>query len=322
MDVVADAFRGVRGFRVDAYSGWGGRGSTLFNPSHVMDHHTGAGSYNALLRYMAEGPVHPPLCNIATSRPSSGIVRITIVAAGRANHAGKGSFRTIPLNQGNRYAIGIENQNDGGQSWPSQQIEAMRRLDAALLSHMGRDVGYLLDHKTYAPSRKSDRHTIIVADERREVQRLMSAPVDPWSKFMSELSNAEQARLKKVAGLSDAHLDNVIQYAETIGPPKLEMLSEGLDRAVSWDTTLDSIFNQFMQFHRNERPRIAEILTAIEEMDSSTKGTFSYVIATIRVLRAIGVPLTPEVLEAVSENKAYTREEIEQAAGVSLPDLT
>lgn len=175
-DVIADAFRGQKGFRVDVYPGWQNRGSTSFAPDHVMDHHTGAGTYNNLLKYMAEGPRFPPLCNIATSRPWNGVVRITIVAAGRANHAGVGAYVTIPRDNGNYRSVGVEHQNDGQQSWPSQQLEAARILDAALLRHMKRSTNYMLDHKTYAPTRKVDRHSIDVNNERSYVSKLMNPP--------------------------------------------------------------------------------------------------------------------------------------------------
>lgn len=178
LDVLVEAFRGVKGFQVDFYPGWITRGDTNFDPIGVMDHHTGSGEYNNLLRYMAEGPVHPPLCNYATSRPNDGVVRITVVAAGRANHAGKGGVSWTGIDGGNYRTLGAEHQNDGTQPWPAQQIEAMRRCDAALLKHLGADVGYMLDHKTYAPGRKSDRHTLNVDEERRAVAAIIagSAP--------------------------------------------------------------------------------------------------------------------------------------------------
>lgn len=174
LDILSDEFRGSKGFRVDFYPGWELRGRTSFAPLGVMDHHTGGGSYNNLLRYMAEGPRFPPLCNYATSRPSSGVVRITVVAAGRANHAGRGNYFFTGLNNGNTRTIGAEHQNDGGQSWPSQQIEAMRRCDAALLKYLGKSTSYMLDHKTYAPSRKVDRHSLSISSERSAVNKILS----------------------------------------------------------------------------------------------------------------------------------------------------
>lgn len=176
-DVVSDAFRGVKGYKVDVLSGWSSRGRTNFNPVGVINHHTGGGSYGALLNYMAWGSSIAPLCNIATSRPSNGIMRITIVEAGRANHAGRGYLSWTGNDDGNYRAIGIENQNDGSEPWPKQQIEGIHILSAALLEQLGAGVDHLADHKTYAPSRKVDRHSTDVDDTRREVARIMKTEV-------------------------------------------------------------------------------------------------------------------------------------------------
>lgn len=193
-DVIADEFRGSKGFRVDAYPNWTTRGATLFDPEGVMDHHTGPGSYNALLAYMAEGPVHPPLCNVATSRPSSGVVRITVVAAGRANHAGVGElpWRRGQGSTGNRRTLGLEHQNDGGQSWPGQQVEAIRRLDACLLRHMGHTAARRTDHRIYAPGRKPDRHSVTQRTEDDAVNALIRRQSDPRSWF--EMATEQQLR--------------------------------------------------------------------------------------------------------------------------------
>lgn len=287
-DVVADEFRNSKGFRVDVYPGWETRGNALFTPTHVMDHHTGAGAYNNLLRYMAEGPVHPPLCNIATSRPfSSGgidVVRITIVAAGRANHAGLGSFRTIPQNSGNRYSIGIENQNNGSQSWPAQQLEAMRRLDAALLMRLGRSVDFLLDHKTYAPRRKIDRHTINVENERRIVARIIEQRTrrqdDPWEVFYMSLNDEEKQVLKDLA-----------EY----------LTSEDGTRG-------DSFARQTLRFLREDSGRLREYLEAIDHMGSSPRGQGRAVSALWREAVARGWDTS---FSKFRENRRYSPDEIE-----------
>lgn len=157
LDVLSDAFRGLSGFRVDYVPGWHTRGSSTLYPRGVMNHHTGAGSYNALLNYMSTGSSIAPLCNVATSRPSNGIVRITVVASGKANHAGKGYLPWTGTNAGNNYTIGFENQNDGSQTWPQQQNEAIAIANDAVLRKIGVGVDRLADHKTYAPTRKVDR---------------------------------------------------------------------------------------------------------------------------------------------------------------------
>jgi hypothetical protein len=218
MDVLADEFRGVKGFRVDAYPGWETRGRELFNPNHVIDHHTGGGAYNNLLRYMAEGPVHPPLCNYATSRPQDGIVRITVVACGRANHAGRGIYVTIPLNQGNRYSFGAEHQNSGREHWPDQQIEAMRRCDRALLKKMGRNTNFMLDHKTYAPTRKTDRYGLSVMAE-QAIVRLMLAGTSQYDQQEEEdiMKPHQETLLREVNAKLDRVLSGAIGGRSSIG---------------------------------------------------------------------------------------------------------
>lgn len=171
-DVVADAFRGVKGYRVEVMSGWSSRGRTNFAPIGVMNHHTGRGGYEALLNYMAHGSSISPLCNIATSRPEGGVVRITIVEAGKANHAGRGYLPWTGKDGGNYRTIGIENQNDGAQPWPTQQVEGIHILSAALLKQLGVGTDRLVDHKTYT-SRKPDRHSVNINDTRRAVDIIL-----------------------------------------------------------------------------------------------------------------------------------------------------
>lgn len=181
-DVLGDAFRGVRGYQVDTVKGWRTRSArtTSFDPRGVMNHHTGPGSYANLLSYMTKGASTAPLCNVATSRPHDigGIptVRITICAAGRANHAGKGHVSWAGTDGGNRHAVGIENQNNGSQSWPKQQLEGIRTATAAILEHLGRDERFMTDHKTYAPRRKTDLYAIDLAAERSAVGTLLRGP--------------------------------------------------------------------------------------------------------------------------------------------------
>lgn len=281
-DAAADVFRGVKGFQVDTYSGWQTRGSTLFSPEGVLNHHTGGGSYSALLRYMAVGPVHPPLCNIATSRPQNGIVRITIVAAGRANHAGRGElpWRKGQGSTGNRRTIGIENQNDGSEPWPAQQVEAIHMLTAGLLEHMNAGSSRTLDHKDYT-SRKWDRHSVNINTTRREVDKILRGapepepePLDPWEEFWMELTDNEKTRLKEFAG-------------ELAG-------EDGANGA--------SFARQFLLFNRNERQRLREFLDAIDKMDSSPRGQGIAVAAMWREAGARGWLRDPE---RFSENRVY-----------------
>lgn len=186
-DVLSDAFRGVKGFQVEVYTGFATRGrSTGFDPFHkahggICNHHTGAGGFDALLRYMAETSSINPLCHWSTSRPASGIVRVVCVSAGRANHAGrggagKGGTPWVPTDHGNTYLVGGEHQNTGYQDWPGQQDEAIHIGSAAILKHLGHDQTRAVDHKHYAPGRKWDRHSVELLAEQAAIGRYLTSP--------------------------------------------------------------------------------------------------------------------------------------------------
>lgn len=79
-----------------------------------------------------------------------------VVAAGRCNHAGAGTWQGI--SSGNTYFIGIEAENAGvaGDPWPAVQMEAYARGCAAILKHIGAPAIMCAGHKEYAPGRKID----------------------------------------------------------------------------------------------------------------------------------------------------------------------
>ena len=63
-----------------------------------------------------------------------------VIAAGRCNHAGKGSWKGVTT--GNSSFIGIEAENTGLSNdtpWPDVQMDAYRRGVAAILKHIGQD---------------------------------------------------------------------------------------------------------------------------------------------------------------------------------------
>ena len=142
---------------------------------------------------MTTGSSIAPLSQIAISRPMAisgkSVVRITIMAAGRCNHAGVGHLPWTGTNGGNKHTIGIENQNDGRQAWPKQQIEATNIATAALLKKLGRNTNFMTEHKSYAPGRKVDRHTLTLSSQRALVKELlrkgevnMSTDPSSWAK--------------------------------------------------------------------------------------------------------------------------------------------
>ena len=106
---------------------------------------------HALIDGRKEPPLSGPLAQLGLARDGT----YYVVAAGRANHAGKGRWRGI---SGNSSFIGIEAENSGAKTdpWPDVQMDAYRRGAAAILTKIGTDVDMCCGHKEYAPGRKDD----------------------------------------------------------------------------------------------------------------------------------------------------------------------
>jgi hypothetical protein len=142
------------GLLVAEHPGWLTRGSSDFDPYGVMCHHTAgpaqgdAPSLNVCINGRSDLP--GPLANIVLAR--SGVCHV--IAAGRANHAGAGSWQGVT---GNRRYFGIEAENTGvGEPWPAGQVDAYVKACAVLLKLVGRDESWCVGHKEYAPTRKID----------------------------------------------------------------------------------------------------------------------------------------------------------------------
>jgi peptidoglycan hydrolase-like protein with peptidoglycan-binding domain len=158
-DVLRDA-----GLKVALVPGWESRGRAEMGPiMGVLCHYT-AGSrkgnmptLDLLVRGREESPgaeaLPGPLCQLGLGRDGT----YYIVAAGRANHAGKGVWQGITT--GNSNFIGIEAENTGradDRPWPAVQLDAYHRGVAAILKRVGRGAEFCAGHKEYAPQRKTD----------------------------------------------------------------------------------------------------------------------------------------------------------------------
>lgn len=140
------------GLKVAVVPGWQERGRGDVGPiKGVICHHT-AGSKSGImpsLKIITEGrPDLPgPLAQLGLGRDGTYFV----VAAGRANHAGAGSWQGIA--SGNTSFIGIEGENTGAREdlpWPEVQIEAYHRGVAAILAHIRQKPIMCCGHKEYA----------------------------------------------------------------------------------------------------------------------------------------------------------------------------
>lgn len=93
-----------------------------------------------------------PLCNIVLGRDGT----VYMVAAGWANHAGRGAAAGIPNDMGNAYLIGIEMESSGiaPWDWTLDQLRAAPRLGAALERITGAPL--VLGHMEYSTEGKID----------------------------------------------------------------------------------------------------------------------------------------------------------------------
>lgn len=178
---LADALRGD-GCNVVELAGWRNRGRPgLFGPvKGVLCHHTaGSRSGNApSLNLIVNGrpDLAGPLSHLHLARDGT----FTVIAAGRCNHAGPGSWQGISSGNTNFIGIEAENVGDGSDPWPDVQMEAYAKGVAAILCHIGASAIMAVGHKEYAlpPGRKCDPSFNMVAF-RQKVAAFMGKAVSP-----------------------------------------------------------------------------------------------------------------------------------------------
>lgn len=148
------------GLRVAPVDGWENRGrGDVGKIVGVICHHT-AGPRNGImptLKTLINGrsDLPGPLAQLGLGRDGT----YFIIAAGRCNHAGAGSWQGVTT--GNSSFIGIEAENTGLSNdfpWPEAQMDAYRRGVAAILKHINRGSDFCAGHREYAlpKGRKND----------------------------------------------------------------------------------------------------------------------------------------------------------------------
>ena len=149
------------GLKVAEAPGWrtrGVKGLDMGKVRGVICHHTGtpakaAGNMPTLnLLIQGRPDLSGPLCQLGLGRDGT----FYVVAAGRAQHAGAGTWEG--QSAGNSNFIGIEAEHSGKAEdpWPEVQRVAYQRGVAAILAHIGAGANMCCGHKEWAPSRKVD----------------------------------------------------------------------------------------------------------------------------------------------------------------------
>lgn len=153
------------GLTVAEEPGWQTRGSDQFNPRGLVLHHTaGAARGNApSLAVCTHGraDLPGPLCHVLIGRDGT----CHVIAAGRANHAGAGSWNGLAGNA-SVYGIEVENIGTGAEPWTEELLDITAR--AAATFPVPTDL--ICQHKEWAPGRKIDMHTIDGGDMRRRIE--------------------------------------------------------------------------------------------------------------------------------------------------------
>ena len=147
------------GLKVALVPGWEERGGeNVGRTLGVICHYTGTAdrqnmpTLGTLIKGREDLP--GPLCQLGLARDGT----YYVVAAGRANHAGRGIWNGIA--SGNTNFIGIEAENSGSKvdPWPAVQMDAYHRGVAAILGHANRTAASCCGHREYAlpAGRKQD----------------------------------------------------------------------------------------------------------------------------------------------------------------------
>lgn len=179
------------GLNVVEVAGWQTRGSASFNPRGFVRHHTaGPAAGNApslnICIYGRSG-LPGPLCNVFQARDNT----IYVVAAGRANHAGAGSWRGLSGNS-SVYGIEVENTGTGSEPWREDQLETTARVCAALMPNIEMNC----EHKEWAPRRKPDRFAVDGNVERERMKKYLGGggPVAPPVDLVAIANAIKEAR--------------------------------------------------------------------------------------------------------------------------------
>jgi hypothetical protein len=163
---LASWLRGA-GLTVTEWPGWQtrARGSGGYDgdrPWAIGWHHTAStADIEDDAAYCAEGSPDAPICNLLVDRDGA----VWVIAAGASNTHGKGyamtfSKGTVPNDQMNTHAVGMEICNDGaGEPYPVAQIDACMAVSLAIAAGVGLEPTDVAQHHDWAPDRKIDPAT-------------------------------------------------------------------------------------------------------------------------------------------------------------------
>jgi hypothetical protein len=188
---------------------------------------------------------------------------IYVVAAGRANHAGrigKSGVIGMPLGaDGNALALGDEVDTNGTQTLPPDQIQSMALVSRVVTRHKGRTVAWIHRHQDISSTGKWDIGNRTTQQLRDDAQR-----IDQEADIVATLEQVEQMLDRKL----EQKLEPINQQLK--GSRERErQLRAGLNKLqrVLDDHKADETAEDEKERARDQRLRaaVAELLTALEE---------------------------------------------------------
>jgi peptidoglycan hydrolase-like protein with peptidoglycan-binding domain len=233
-----EVLRGA-GLKVAEVQSWAdrGRGPMAATVKGVVCHHTVGNPKGNMpsLDLLTKGRkkkdgtmLQGPLAQLGLGRDGT----YYVIAAGRANHAGEGSWRGV---SGNSSVIGIEAENTGyntganADPWPDVQLDAYKRGCAAILTKLGASSDMCCGHKEWrptGPNAKIDPHTIDMSVFRADVKLLMSGKTPPGP-LIAAIDDKNRPTLTR-----GSKAENVKTLQGKLGLPKDGMFGPGTEAAL------------------------------------------------------------------------------------------
>ena len=143
-------------------AGWTTRGNDggnfpTFKPKGSLNHHTAGSSSGATpsltICIYGRPDVSGPLCQVLQSRETSLVDKAYVIASGKANHGGVGSWTGPAGTMDSNYeSEGLEIEHVGTTSVHPARLETAARIQAAMLEAPGssRNAGMCCQHYEYA----------------------------------------------------------------------------------------------------------------------------------------------------------------------------
>ena len=172
-----------RGLTVEVVPGWATRSAGSFNPRGAVAHWTAGPARSRTrpsLNVVTNGRpgLRGPLCNVYLDRRGIAVV----VAAGRANHAGAGSWRGLV---GNSAVFGTEAEAAGPDDWTADP-----RVNAAYCDLGGFGPEMICGHSEWAGPRKQDINGYTTDQLRTQVADILAGGDDDMPFTFEQLVEA------------------------------------------------------------------------------------------------------------------------------------